>query len=38
MVSGYLRISLAGLWYDTHPGEAMPFPVAMPEKTSWALS
>jgi hypothetical protein len=29
---------MAGLWYDTQPVEAMPFPVAIPDKTPWALS
>jgi hypothetical protein len=27
-----------GLCYDTQRVEAMPFPVAMPDKTPWALS
>ena len=29
---------MAGLCYDTQPVEAMPFPVAMLNKTPWALS
>jgi hypothetical protein len=29
---------MAGLCYDTLHGEAMPFPVAMPDKTPWTLS
>ena len=35
---GQLRIRMAGLWYDTQHVEAMPFPVAMPDKTPCALS
>ena len=34
----YLSVPTAGLCYDTQPVEAMPFPVAMPDKTPWALS
>jgi len=37
-VHGHLRIRMAGLCYDTPSGEAMPFPVAMPDKTPCALS
>jgi hypothetical protein len=36
--NGQLRVRMAGLCYDTQPVEAMPFPVAMLDKTPWALS
>ena len=35
---GDLRRRLAGLCYDTPPGEAMLFSVAVPDKTPWTLS
>ena len=35
---GYLRVRTAGLCYDTPSVEAVPFPVAMPDKTPCALS
>jgi hypothetical protein len=34
----HLRVCMARLCYDAQPVEAMPFPVAMPDKTSWVLS
>ena len=37
-VHGHLRIRMAGLCYDTPSGEAMPFPVDIPDKTPCALS
>jgi hypothetical protein len=36
--NGQLRVCMAGLCYDTQHVEAMRFPVAMPDKTPWALS
>jgi hypothetical protein len=36
--NGQLCVRTAGLCYDTQPVEAMPFAVAMPDKTPCALS
>jgi hypothetical protein len=36
--NGQLRVRMVGLCYDTQHVEAIPFPVAMRDKTLWALS
>ena len=38
MAHRYFRIYMDGLCYDTQPGEAIPFTVAVSDKTAWTLS